>query len=270
MKGSEKMAVATEERVEKNTGNQPVEIGRKNRAGMLDLLRGTAIIYVMLYHLFYDLTFFGGISLPFFFSDWWEIIHRLFLIILFGVSGICAGFSGNVFRRGAMLLLMGEILTIVTALFIPDNIIVFGVLSCFGTIMLIYGLVSPLLKKLPNVAVFVLFTLLTVMFFNFSAEESIFLFFRKIQLDLPDNISYLYPIGITSSDFRSADYFPLVPYGFIFLAGTAFSDCVKGGHLPEWFYRAKLPVVSFLGRYSLWAYVIHQPLFMLITYLIFN
>ncbi len=264
------MSVATEEReIKTGTSGLPVEIGRNNRAEFLDLLRGFAIIYVMLYHLLYDLIFFGGMELPFFFTDWWETIHQLFLIVLFGVSGICAGFSKNVLRRGATLFLMGEALTIATAVFMPDNIIVFGVLSCFGAIMLIYGVISPMLKKLPNIAVFVVFTLLTMIFFEFPRNESLFLLFRKIQLDLPDNINYLYPIGITEAGFRSADYFPLIPYGFIFLAGTAFSDCVKSGQLPKFFYTVKLPVVNFLGRHSLWVYIIHQPVFMLITYLIF-
>ena len=264
------MSVATEEyRNKAVTETAPVEIGRKNRAEFLDLLRGFAIIYVMLYHLIYDLIFFGGMDLPFFFTNWWETLHQFVLIVLFGISGICAGFSKNVLRRGATLFLMGELLTIGTAIFMPNDVIVFGVLSCFGAIMLIYGVISPWLKKVPNIAAFVVFTLLTIVFFDFPRNESIFLFFRKIQLDLPDNINYLYPIGITASGFRSADYFPLIPFGFIFLAGTAFSDCVKNGHLPELFYKAKLPVINFLGKHSLWVYIIHQPVFMLLTYLIF-
>lgn len=264
------MTVAAEElKTEISKTEASPEIGRKNRVEFLDLLRGFAIIYVMLYHLLYDLIFFGGMDLPFFFTNWWEAVHQLFLIVLFGVSGICAGFSKNVLKRGATLFLMGEALTIVTSLFMPDNIIVFGVLSCFGAIMLIYGVISPVLKKIPNIVVFVVFTLLTVVLFDFARNESLFLLFTHIKLDLPDNVNYLYPIGITSSGFRSADYFPLIPYGFIFLAGTAFSDCVKGGNLPDFIYKAKLPVINFLGRHSLWAYIIHQPVFMLITYLIF-
>ena len=263
------MSVATEERTVQAVPVPDTEIGRKNRAEFLDLLRGFAIIYVMLYHLLYDLIFFGRMDIPFFFTDWWEAVHQLFLIILFGISGVCAGFSKNVLKRGATLFLMGEALTIATSLLMPDNIIVFGVLSCFGAIMLIYGVISPLLKKLPNIAVFVVFTLLTMVFFDFPRNESIYLLFREIPLNLPENAGYLYPIGITSAGFRSADYFPLIPYGFIFLAGTSFSDYVKGGNLPKFIYKTKLPVINFLGRHSLWAYIIHQPVFMLITYLIF-
>ncbi len=265
------MAVMTEKRTPAEEAVSAIpEIGRHSRAEFLDLLRGIAIIYVMLYHLLYDLIYFGGIDLPFFFTDWWEAVHQVFLVVLFGVSGICAGFSKNVLKRGATLFLLGELLTIGTSLFMPDNVIVFGVLSCFGAVMLIYGVISPVMKKIPNVVIFALFAILAVMFRSFSRTDSIFLFFAEIQLDLPRDADYLYPIGITSADFRSADYFPLVPYGFVFLAGTAFSDIVKSRRLPKLVYSAKLPVINFLGRYSLWAYIIHQPVFMAVTYILFN
>lgn len=243
------------------------EIGRNNRVKFLDMLRGFAMLYVMLYHLLYDLIYFGGVSVPFFFTGAWETAHRFFLVILFGVSGVCAGFSKNVLKRGAQLFLLGELLTLFTAAFLPDNVIVFGVLSCFGTIMLIYGLISPLLKKLPNIAIFVVFTLLSVIFADFYRSDSLFFVFGRLRLDVPNDLHWLYPIGVTSSDFHSADYFPLIPYGFIFLAGTAFSDYVKSGALPGFFYKASLPVINFCGRYSLWFYVIHQPVFLAAVYI---
>ncbi|MCH5194590.1 MAG: DUF1624 domain-containing protein [Oscillospiraceae bacterium] len=246
------------------------EIGRNNRVGVLDLLRGFAIIFVMTYHLLYDLIFFGRIDIPFFFSGTMDIIHNFFLIILFSVSGICAGFSKNVLKRGAVLFLLGEMLTLATAAFVPDELIVFGVLSCFGASMLIYGVISPVMKRVPQAVVFAVFALLSVVFWNFSRTESLNLVFTSVHLDLPKDALFLYPIGITSYDFHSADYFPLLPFGFIFLAGTALSDIFKNRRLPEVFYKARLPVVNFLGKYSLWAYIIHQPVFLGLTYIIFR
>lgn len=244
------------------------ETGGNNRVHFLDTLRGFAIIYVMLYHLLYDLIYFGGISLPFFFTGWWEAVHKLFLVILFGISGICAGFSKNVLRRGATLYLLGELLTLFTAAFMPDNVIVFGVLSCFGTIMLIYGVISPVLKKIPNIVIFVVFTLLSVIFIDFYRTDSLYFLFGRLRLNVPDSLEWLYPIGITYDGFHSADYFPLAPYGFIFLAGTAFSDYVKSGALPKFFYRTRLPVINFCGKHSLWFYIIHQPLLLGLVYLL--
>ncbi len=260
------MAVAV---IEKPAAESVPEIGRNNRAGLLDTLRGFAILYVMLYHLLYDLIFFGGVSIPFFFTGVWETIHQFFLVILFAVSGVCAGMSKNVLKRGAELYLLGSALTVFTAVFLPDEVIVFGVLSCFGTIMLIYGVLAPIFKKLPNMIIFVVFTLLSVIFLDFYRSDSLFFIFGRLRLDVPDDIQWLYPLGITSSDFHSADYFPLVPYGFIFLAGTAFSDYVKSGALPKLFYKAKLPVINFCGKHSLWLYIIHQPVFMAVVFLFF-
>ncbi len=256
--------------IEKPVSETAAEIGRNNRAGFLDTLRGFAIIYVMLYHFLYDLIFFGGMSIPFFFTGAWETVHQFFLVILFAVSGVCAGMSKNVLKRGAELYLLGSALTMFTTVFLPDDVIVFGVLSCFGTIMLIYGVLAPIFKKLPNMIIFVVFTLLSVIFLDFYRSDSLFFIFGRLRLDVPDDIRWLYPLGITSSDFHSADYFPLAPYGFIFLAGTAFSDYVKSGALPGFFYKTSLPVINFCGRHSLWFYIIHQPIFMIIVYVFFN
>ncbi len=248
------------------TASVSAAVGRYNRVGILDTLRGTAIIFVMIYHLLYDLIFFAGKDIPFFFSEGMDMIHNFFLTVLFLVSGICAGFSGHVLKRGAELFLMGEILTLATAAFFPDELIVFGVLSCFGMSMLIYGIISPVMKKLPQLAVFAVFAALSTIFFNFHRDGSLFFIIDSIKLDLPRNIYHLYPIGITSAGFRSADYFPLIPYGFIFLAGTGLSGSFAGKELPEFLYKINLPIVNFCGKYSLWLYIIHQPLFLAITY----
>ena len=244
------------------------EIGRRNRVGLLDMLRGFSMIFVMTYHLLYDLIFFSGMEIPFFFSDAMDVIHNFFLVILFSVSGICAGFSGNVLKRGATLFLMGEILTLVTAAFAPGNLIVFGVLSCFGASMLIYGVISPVLKKFPQLAVFAVFAALSIIFFNFHRDGSLYFIVDSVKLNLPHDSAYLYPIGIKGNGFYSMDYFPLIPFGFIFLAGTGLSEIFAKKELPQFFYKARLPVINFCGKYSLWLYIIHQPVFLLITYLI--
>lgn len=243
-------------------------IGRYNRVGILDALRGFAMIFVMTYHLLYDLIFFAGKNIPFFFSEGMDIIHNIFLIILFSVSGICAGFSKNVLKRGATLFLMGELLTMATDAFFQDELIVFGVLSCFGMSMLIYGVISPVMKKIPQPVVFVVFAALSVIFFNFHKDESLFFIVDSIKLNFPENTHYLYPLGITSPDFRSADYFPLLPFGTIFLAGTGLSEIFVNKELPEFFYRIRIPFINFCGKYSLWFYIIHQPVFLAITYLL--
>lgn len=248
-----------------NISSQPA-FSRKNRIDILDALRGAATIFVVIYHLLFDLIYFKGFHIPFFFSDTMEIIHVSFLIILFSVSGICTAFSSNSLKRGVMLFLIGELITIGFSIFAPDDIIVFGVLTFFGVSMILYEFIKPLLNKLPWYITFFVCILLYIMFYNFSRGE-INLFAAKVYFNLPRDREYLYPLGIPSYDFFSSDYFPLIPHFFMFLAGTALSKPVKEHKLPDWFYNIKTPVIRFIGRHSLLIYLIHQPLFMILMYI---
>jgi len=57
----------------------------------------------------------------------------------------------------------------------------------------------------------------------------------------------------------SADYFPLVPWAFLFFFGVWLGGPVRDGILPEWFYRTKIPVLPAVGRKTLLIYLLHQP-----------
>lgn len=53
------------------------KFGKNNRIELLDLLRGAALIYVMIYHLLYDLISVKGMNITFFRAAWFDIIHDL-------------------------------------------------------------------------------------------------------------------------------------------------------------------------------------------------
>lgn len=74
--------------------------------------------------------------------------------------------------------------------------------------------------------------------------------------------------GFTTPDFASADYFPLLPWFFVFLLGTWAGRYVKAGRLPQWFYTAKAPRLALVGRHALVLYVLHQPLLYALTMLL--
>lgn len=240
--------------------------GKHNRIKALDTLRGSAMIFVMVYHLLYDLVYFKGINIPFFHSDAMEVIHQFFLIILFMVSGVCTSFSKNSLKRGAIIFFIGEIVTIVSLLAAPNNAIIFGVLSFFGCMMMICDIIKPVLQKIPYQVLFIISIILFIVLFDFK-NGKINLFFTQIKINFP-NVDYLYPIAITSDTFKSADYFPLIPHGFIFLAGVALAKPIKENKFPKWFYKISVPVIDFLGRHSLIVYAIHQPIFLAFMYLL--
>ncbi|MBQ8826527.1 MAG: DUF1624 domain-containing protein [Oscillospiraceae bacterium] len=255
-----KLLEKTSERTE-----QPLK--KKERIELLDLLRGAAMIFVMLYHLLYDLVYYKNINIPFWGTDGFEWIHQFFLWILFAVSGICTAFSRDIVKRGAVIYLMGSCLTIASNIFSADAVFVFGVLSFFGMMMMLSGIIRPITDKLPWQLLFTLCILLYIIFFDFSREHgTLHLIFADVKLNLPRDREYLYPLGIRHSGFSSMDYFPLIPNGFVYLAGVALSKPFKERTLPKFFFvRTKTAVLNFIGRHSLAFYIIHQPLFLLLT-----
>lgn len=238
------------------------EFGRNNRIELLDLLRGIAIIYVMLYHLYYDLIYFKGMSITIYREDWFQVLHEIFLGLLILISGICCSFSRDPVRRGAVLFFMGSIFTIATDLFMHDSVAVFGALSFFGVMMMLSGLAKPVLDKINPKILFVASMVLYIVTFDFPYEDGLLhLFFTDIRLPLPENAQYSYTIGIMPKGFCSSDYFPLIPNGFLYIMGAALSRPIAEKKFPKFFYaNIKMKTLNFIGRYSLWFYIIHQPI----------
>ncbi len=78
--------------------------------------------------------------------------------------------------------------------------------------------------------------------------------------------NWLVPLGFYSDTFFSADYFPIFPNIFIFLAGAfAGTHFVRNG-FPEWTYPKRNRFFGFLGRNALIIYIAHMPLIFAISY----
>lgn len=241
----------------------------QRRVGMLDLLRGGAMILVVAYHLLYDLVNMAHQSLPHWLTPGEPIVegvHTGFLWVLFAVSGICSGYSRNLLRRGVLLYLAGFAVTLVTTLWIPDFTIVFGVLSCFGACMILVALCEKWLDRIPWPVLTVLGVLLWIVFADFS-DNVLHLGFKDVVLHLPD-VEYLYPLGMESRQFSSADYFPIIPFFFMYLAGRGLHRPVSRGSFPKWFYASHCRPIEWIGRHSLIIYAVHQPILIGIVSLI--
>ena len=82
-------------------------------------------------------------------------------------------------------------------------------------------------------------------------------------------VNFLFPLGLRAQGFYcGGDYFPLLPWFFVFLLGTWAGRYVKAGRLPQWFYTAKAPRLALVGRHALLLYVLHQPLLYALTMLL--
>ncbi|MDR0992424.1 MAG: DUF1624 domain-containing protein [Ruminococcus sp.] len=233
---------------------------RNNRVKGIDQMRGLCIVYVMIYHLLFDIDEFLT-PLAFFHTDWWEVIHIIVLAALFAVSGLSTSFSRDPLKAGVKLFFIGTAITMLSDIFTQGEYTIrFGVLTFLGVSMMIYCFLKPITDKFSPLP----YSVITAIIFIILV--SIF------PIYIHSGITELYPLGIADSGFFSADYFPLLPYFFIFLFGTAFIKPVRDRKIPDFWYTADIKPVNFIGRHSLIFYLAHQavfvPIILLIAYLI--
>lgn len=120
-----------------------------SRYALLDELRGLDLVSMMLYHACWDMMFLFGIWMDWYAGMpgrlWQQTICWVFILL----SGFCLPLGHRPLRRGLIISGAGVLVTAVTLLFMPEDRVVFGVLTLLGAAMLITGLLQPLLQKIP-------------------------------------------------------------------------------------------------------------------------
>ena len=243
----------------------------KQRLHFLDALRGFTLIHMIAFHGLWNLVYLFGVK-----ADWYRgtpgyIWQQWICWTFIALSGFCWSFSRNHAKRGITVFGGGLIVTAATCLVMPESRIVFGVLTCIGSCMLLLIPLEKGLKKLPAglglTISFGIFLLLR----NVSSES---LGFESLVLcPLPDflyrNLLTAY-LGFPPRDFFSTDYFPLIPWFFLFVTGYfLFRLLDSKGWNEKLFARGQVPVLNWLGRHSLIVYLLHQPVLYGLCLLIF-
>jgi uncharacterized membrane protein len=236
----------------------------------LDEVRGFAILCMVVYHVMYDLQNIYDVNVPIFFDSWFDIVRDVFAGTFIFISGTVCRYSKNNLKRGVQCFFIGMIVTFVTA-FVPGvSPVYFGILHCLGICMMLFGLLETVLDKLPAILGMIINLLLFFITWNVRFEyigvEGIF------TVALPQsayNAGLLFPLGFTQGGFVSSDYFPLLPWLFLFLAGAYFGVYVKANLMPRFFYTTRVKFLAVAGRYTIWIYVLHQPVAYVILNLIF-
>mgnify|MGYP000733154684 CR=1 FL=1 len=122
------------------------------RYALLDELRGLDLVSMMLYHACWDMMFLFGIWMDWYAGMpgrlWQQTICWVFILL----SGFCVPLGHRTLKRGAQVFAAGALVTVVTLVFMPEDRVIFGVLTFLGTAMLLTGVLEPLLKKIPPAA----------------------------------------------------------------------------------------------------------------------
>ena len=240
------------------------------RYNLIDVIRGAAIVSMVIYHLCYDIFQVYGVDTHFYqrlpVIVWERSICMSFIL----VSGISLHFSRHAWKRGIIINLCGIAVTVVTVLAMPSQQIWFGVLNLIGCAMLITHALRNLLDRLPPAAGTAGFGLLFVL--TYGAPKGFIGLFSFRLLELPRFLygcKYLAFLGFPAKGFYSADYFPLLPWLFLYIVGYLLWRLIRERGWVEVF-RRDCPPLSFIGRHSLLIYLVHQPVLYLICAAVFG
>ena len=241
-----------------------------HRYGLIDTLRGFWLLNMIAFHLCYDIFVIYGYDSMWYAHTGVVIWERCICTGFILLSGISLHFSRHPFRRGIIINLAGFLITAVTFFAMPSQVVWFGVLNLIGTAMLIAAALRRLFDRInPYLGAALSLLLFAVVY---GVPHRYIGFFGWKICAVPDflyQFKYAAFLGFPSEGFYSSDYFPLIPWIFIFFLGYFLCSVAARLHREELFRRGFAPL-SFLGRHSLLIYLLHQPVLMGACILVFD
>ena len=223
-----------------------------NRYQLIDILRGVAIVLMVIYHFCYVLVYFHLASFDFSRDPFWLNLRTLIVSMFLGLVGVSLVLATErglnlqrYFKRLGLLVLFALAITITSYFMFPGRTIVFGILHliAFASVAGLLFVRWPLISLVVGVGLIGLNLVFEHRFFDQPATHWLGLMTRKPATE---------------------DYVPVVPWFGVVLIGI-----FLGYHLqrrPGWevirdFYTTAAAGrgLALAGRHSLLIYVLHQP-----------
>ena len=222
----------------------------KKRIQIIDALRGLAVVLMVIHHLLYNLVEFLDAPEWLFTNPVFDVLHYIFAGLFISLSGISSRFSRGNIKRGLITLAFAAAISVVT--YLMDMPIWFGVLHLLGFSMLFFGFTRKFWDLIPRKASPALFIALIV-------ACSLAASYAKPVVDGPLARIVVSVLGWPQQGFVSYDYFPILPWLFVFLLGTWAGIYIAERKLPARFYEFEAPFFPKVGRKALLIYILHQP-----------
>ena len=237
--------------------------GKRPHYGLLDTVRGVCILSMVAYHGMYDLVDIFGLPSAWYTGlpgyIWQQSICWTFILL----SGLCWQLSRRHVKRGLLLVGCGAAISLITWLAMPSQRILYGVLNLLGLSALLLIPLDKVFRKIPAWAglggALLLFALTKNVSRGSLGFEGLVLCRLPRWLYATDLLAV---VGFPSPSFWSTDYFPLLPWFFLFCAGYFLWSLLDKSPRAKELLRPGLRPLSFLGRHSLVIYLIHQPALM--------
>jgi len=225
----------------------------------LDVLRGFAILFMIVLHIFWDLDYFEILAL----NKNFYALNIFVPVIFFLLVGVCQAVNNDKYhnqpkkmyfrtiQRGLWILNLGMLLTLLTAIFLPDRPILFGVLHCIGCCMILSALLLRFKSTNVILAALVIVSGLALGFF-YTTEN-------------PTMVELATGIHEPDVSTHTIDYFPILPWFGVCLLGITlgnvlYKDNKRRFAFPDLSEFRSTKMFSWLGRHSLAIYLVHQPI----------
>ncbi len=225
----------------------------------IDAARGVAIVMMVIYHLMYDLYYFG-VTDVIFTDPFWLYFQRVTASTFMVLAGVSLALRAQqieakgepvtfrpFLRRGLIILGWGLVITLVTGVALGAEMAIrFGILHFIGVSVI---LAYPFLRR---------------RWFNLGLGLVLFVA-GKIAQQFTVSGPWLIWLGLEPVDHLYVDYFPLLPWFGVVLIGiwlgnSAYQNATRCFRLPDWQIPALTVPLGWMGRHSLTIYLIHQPL----------
>ena len=213
-------------------------------------------------------------------------------IFLF-ICGVSSSLSSNNLKRGLLLDLAAIVFSIATyvasIILKSDDFIFFGILHQMGFSITIYALIEMFVRKVmkkkdvsfitPLIIGIIFTTIGTMYIVGFKINNHL----NKWPIeyindsykfnDVLKNDPYAYLKIILGMKGSINDWWPILPYTGIIYIGIAVGKLLyaknKKSLVPKLYFKGLKPL-CFLGRHTIWVYLIHQPVIIIVLFIILS
>ena len=228
----------------------------KPRLWEIDVLRGFAIVGMMVFHFTFDLTYFGFVGADTIYNSGWLIFQQIIaggFIFIAGLSFDLSHSEGikwlHIKKRIIILGFSAALVSIITLIMFGNFWVKFGILHC----ILSCSLLSIFLVRFSNLGVILIIFLFSCLYFYLAPP-----------IYAPQIIDFIIR---TFNPHLSVDYHPIFPLIIVFFSGILLSRlhfrkrlCLRLSYQHNALNIFWKPFII-MGKNSLLIYLIHQPIF---------